>query len=220
MLAWQAEVAQSVEHTTENRGVGSSILPLGTSRLFPATLPNPPQTRPPPRFIPPPFSEGRFRRATTRRAPESLQPCYSVLTEEQECGAVPDYPHHSLRIMHVACSEPLGAPNATVRVGGPRQTASEHPEQSRTNLNKSERRRTLRPDRNARQTASEHPEQTRTNLNKSEHRQAPRPDRDARQIAPEHPEKRIPNNPERSDECASLIAPGFPWGSAADGDPT
>ena len=28
-----AEVAQSVEHATENRGVGSSILPLGTPSL-------------------------------------------------------------------------------------------------------------------------------------------------------------------------------------------
>ena len=49
---------------------------------------------------------------------------------------MPDYPHHSLRIMPVACSDPLGAPNATVRVGAPRQTAPEHPEQTRTNLNK------------------------------------------------------------------------------------
>ena len=29
----RAEVAQLVEHTTENRGVGSSILPLGTTRI-------------------------------------------------------------------------------------------------------------------------------------------------------------------------------------------
>ena len=28
--SWRAEVAQSVEHMTENHGVGSSILPLGT----------------------------------------------------------------------------------------------------------------------------------------------------------------------------------------------
>ena len=29
-----AEVAQSVEHMTENHGVGSSILPLGTTSFF------------------------------------------------------------------------------------------------------------------------------------------------------------------------------------------
>ena len=103
---------------------------------------------------------------------------------------MPDYPRHSLRIMRAACSDPLGAPNATVRVGGPLQTVPEHPEQTRTNLNKSEHRRTLRPDRNA------------------------------RQIAPKHPEKRIPNKPERPDECASLIAPGSPQNSATNGGPT
>ena len=62
-----------------------------------------------------------------------------------------DYPRHSLRIMRAACSDPLGAPNATVRVGGALQIASKHPEQTRTNLNNSERRPTPRPDRNARQ---------------------------------------------------------------------
>jgi hypothetical protein len=31
---FNAEVAQSVEHMTENHGVGSSILPLGTTRFF------------------------------------------------------------------------------------------------------------------------------------------------------------------------------------------
>ena len=30
-ITWSAEVAQLVEHVTENHGVGSSILPLGTS---------------------------------------------------------------------------------------------------------------------------------------------------------------------------------------------
>jgi hypothetical protein len=29
-ITWSAEVAQLVEHVTENHGVGSSILPLGT----------------------------------------------------------------------------------------------------------------------------------------------------------------------------------------------
>jgi hypothetical protein len=30
-MGWLAEVAQVVEHVTENHGVGSSTLPLGTS---------------------------------------------------------------------------------------------------------------------------------------------------------------------------------------------
>ncbi len=180
MLAWQAEVAQSVEHTTENRGVGSSILPLGTSRLFPATLPKPAANQTPAPIHPSPLSEGGS--AVQRpAAPPNLSNRATLSSQKNRSAAQCPI---TLTTRCASCASPAPIRSAP-RMRPPR---SAPPAKLPPNtLNK--------------------PEQTRTNLNKI--RTNPNTAERSDQIGTplESPQntlkKRIPNKPERSDECAS-----------------